>query len=179
MQKLMTIGYEGADLEDFLATLASQGVSTLVDVRELPLSRRRGFSKRALAAILAQRRIEYVHMRSLGDPKPGRLAARSGNYSLFRKIYSNHLKTDEAKVAIGRLGAMMQDEIICLMCFERDYRQCHRSMVATELQKSTRSDLTHLYVSRSGGDLKNGTRKPARGSRHSREGNSPPIETTW
>ncbi len=50
MKKLFTIGYEGAQLADFLATLACHRVSVVVDVRELPLSRRKGFSKNRLAA---------------------------------------------------------------------------------------------------------------------------------
>src|SRR5271166_399979 len=47
---LYTIGYEKARVADFLATLASAGVANLIDVRDRPISRRPGFSKRQLAA---------------------------------------------------------------------------------------------------------------------------------
>jgi uncharacterized protein (DUF488 family) len=50
MTALFTIGYEGAALDDFLATLKAARVSTLLDIREAPVSRRPGFSKRELAA---------------------------------------------------------------------------------------------------------------------------------
>jgi len=38
---LMTIGYEGVDIRAFIAGLKSHKVNTLIDVRELPLSRKR------------------------------------------------------------------------------------------------------------------------------------------
>jgi len=38
---IFTIGYEGRSINEFLATLKDYGVNTVVDVRELPLSRRR------------------------------------------------------------------------------------------------------------------------------------------
>jgi hypothetical protein len=69
------IGYEGSVLEDFVATLRSAGVETLIDVRDVPLSRKPGFSKSALQANLEAHGIAYVHLKGLGDPKPGREAA--------------------------------------------------------------------------------------------------------
>jgi uncharacterized protein (DUF488 family) len=68
--KIYTIGYEGLGLEDFVVRLRRAGVRIVIDVRELPLSRKRGFSKGALAEALATARIRYSHMRSLGCPKP-------------------------------------------------------------------------------------------------------------
>ena len=49
---LLTIGYESADLADFLDTLRAAGVTLLVDTRERAQSRRPGYSKTALAAAL-------------------------------------------------------------------------------------------------------------------------------
>ncbi len=45
---IFTIGYEGLDLAAFTGLLARHGIETVVDVRELPLSRKKGFSKQAL-----------------------------------------------------------------------------------------------------------------------------------
>jgi hypothetical protein len=47
---LYTIGYEGADVDRFLATLADAGVATVADVRAVALSRKKGFSKNQLRA---------------------------------------------------------------------------------------------------------------------------------
>ncbi len=48
---LYTLGYEGLSLAEFFDRLAQAGVSRLVDVRELPLSRRPGFSKTKRASV--------------------------------------------------------------------------------------------------------------------------------
>ena len=45
----LTIGYEGATMDEFLAALKAAGVERLIDVRALPLSRRPCFSENALA----------------------------------------------------------------------------------------------------------------------------------
>lgn len=42
---LFTFGYEGLTIEAFIARLNEAGVRTIIDVRELPLSRKKGFSK--------------------------------------------------------------------------------------------------------------------------------------
>jgi hypothetical protein len=47
---LFTIGYEKARLADVVATLTTAGVATLIDVRDLPISQRPGFSKHQRAA---------------------------------------------------------------------------------------------------------------------------------
>lgn len=72
---LYTVGYEGVDLDEFIATLKTFGIKQIIDVRDLPLSRKRGFSKNALASALAEAGVKYLHVKSLGDPKPGREAA--------------------------------------------------------------------------------------------------------
>jgi uncharacterized protein (DUF488 family) len=66
---LFTIGHEGRSLDELVDELARAGVNRLVDVRQLPLSRRRGFSKTALGETLHIAGIEYVHVKALGNPK--------------------------------------------------------------------------------------------------------------
>jgi uncharacterized protein (DUF488 family) len=133
MQYLYTIGYEGTDIERFVSTLKAVGVQRLADVRAVPLSRKRGFSKRSLSVRLEAEGIEYLPFRPLGDPKPGRDAARSGRYDLFRAIYSKHLDSMEAKSALKALAAVAKEKATCLLCFERDPATCHRSIVAQQL----------------------------------------------
>ncbi len=65
---LATIGYEGRTVRDLLAVLKQAKVERVVDVRQLPLSRKPGFSKSALATFLASHGIEYVGFPKLGTP---------------------------------------------------------------------------------------------------------------
>ena len=130
VQTIFTIGYEGTDIDRFVATLVDVGVEVLVDVRAVSVSRKKGFSKNGLRARLEAEGIRYVHLRGLGDPKPGREAARAGRYDDFRTIYGQHLISQEAQDALAQLGTLTQEQTTCLMCFERDPTVCHRSIVA-------------------------------------------------
>ncbi|MBS0231857.1 MAG: DUF488 domain-containing protein [Proteobacteria bacterium] len=89
---LYTIGYEGAVIEAFVLTLLDAGVDTLIDVRDLPLSRKKGYSNAILKETLGVNGIDYVHLRGLGDPKPGREAARAGNMRLFKSIFGRQAR---------------------------------------------------------------------------------------
>ena len=80
---LYTIGYEKALLRDVIATLNAAGVSTLLDVRDRPISRRPGFSKRQLAAAIEDARMRYVHLAALGTPPAGRFANRRREWERF------------------------------------------------------------------------------------------------
>lgn len=96
MSELLTIGYEGATPQGFDATLTAARVELVVDVRAVAASRRQGFAKSALSDRLAHAGIRYIHLRELGDPKPGREAARAGRWAEFRAIFSAHLNTPDA-----------------------------------------------------------------------------------
>lgn len=133
MSVVYTMGYEGTDIERFIATLKAVGVSRLADVRAVALSRKKGFSKKALSARLEAEGIEYIHFIQLGDPKPGRDAAKAGMFEEFRAIYSEHLESESAKASVELLARAAGEKPTCLLCFERDPKTCHRSLVAQEL----------------------------------------------
>ncbi len=136
MSVFYTIGYEGTDIDRFVQTLKHVGIQRLADVRAVALSRKKGFSKKALAARLAEEGIEYLHFISLGDPKPGREAARSGLFDEFRAIYGAHLDSPAAQAALDELRAAVSELATCLLCFEREPSSCHRSIVASELSQA-------------------------------------------
>src|SRR5215472_17538 len=95
--RLFTIGYKQTPPKAVLDELEGAGVKLLVDVRAVTSSRRPGFSKNQLAAGLDERGIAYVHLKGLGTPKEGRLAARSGQYDELQRVFARHLKTPQAK----------------------------------------------------------------------------------
>jgi len=53
--EVFTIGYEGRQPDELIAMLRAHRVDRLIDVRERPSSRRKGFSKSALRDALAAR----------------------------------------------------------------------------------------------------------------------------
>ena len=62
-------GYEGRAVADLVEFSKSIGAEWVVDVRLNPLSRKSGFSKRALAAALAEAGLRYLQLPELGNPK--------------------------------------------------------------------------------------------------------------
>ncbi|MEN5276302.1 DUF488 domain-containing protein [Brucella sp. TWI432] len=133
MSTIYTIGYEGTDIDRFIRTLQVVGVQVLADVRALPLSRKKGFSKNSLKEHLENAGIEYHSYQPLGDPKPGRDAARAGRFDEFRKIYTKHIETDAAMAKVSELSVTASEKITCMLCFERDPKTCHRTIIAEKL----------------------------------------------
>jgi len=133
MSTIYTIGYEGTDIERFVRTLKTVGVTTLADVRDLPLSRKRGFSKNALRNHLEIEGINYIHLKQLGDPKAGREAARRKDFAGFRRIFEHHISTAESNSALRDLSRIARGSRTCMMCFERNPIHCHRTIVAQRL----------------------------------------------
>src|SRR3954454_17061810 len=130
-KKLFTIGYEQTPPQSVLDELERTGVKLLVDVRAVSSSRRPGFSKNQLAAGLDERGISYLHLRGLGTPKDGRIAARSGQFDVLHKIYAKHLKTPQAREELDELSALVkQSGPVCILCYERDHTHCHRRWIA-------------------------------------------------
>ncbi len=146
MTTLATIGYEGTSLEDFVTALRAARVSLLLDIREAPVSRRPGFSKRDLAAAVEAAGIAYLHLRGLGNPKPGRDAAKAGNTDLYLRIFTDHMKSEAARSDLARAASYARRSGACLMCYERDHRRCHRNIVAKALAAETGVTLDHIKI---------------------------------
>ncbi len=132
MSKLYTIGYEGSDIDRFIQTLEIIGIELVADVRELPLSRKKGFSKNGLRDALEARGIEYTHFKNLGDPKAGREAARSGKFREFRKIFRSHFESEVAQNSFDDLLEISRSKLTCMLCFERCATNCHRLIIADQ-----------------------------------------------
>jgi uncharacterized protein (DUF488 family) len=145
-RSIVTIGYEGATIQEFVAVLRRASIKRLIDVRAIPLSRKKGFSKNKLNDFLLAQGIEYVHLKGLGDPKAGREAARAGKYALFEKIYGKHIESDIAVEALETAAAIIREANACIMCFEAEHARCHRSIVADHLKEMTGYAVVNLEV---------------------------------
>lgn len=122
-----TVGYEGRTIDEFIAILLRARVQRVVDVRALPLSRRRGFSKTALGKALTARGIEYLHVRAAGNPYRDLRQDPERCLSLYAKHLDGLPEVlDEVELAVnGRRSA--------LLCFEARHDHCHRSVIAKRL----------------------------------------------
>ena len=129
---LATIGYEGRTVKDMLAVLKQAKVERVVDVRQLPLSRKPGFSKSALAEFLTSHSIEYAGFPKLGTPPAIRNHYKqSGDFARLRQNYLAYLNTQGPEITVLRELAAQGGCV--LLCFERDPSKCHRSILAEVL----------------------------------------------
>lgn len=142
---LYTLGYEGRMAGDIPVLLTDVGVTKVVDVRELPLSRKPGLSKTPLSALLQDSGLDYQHERQLGNPKPLRQWLKDGGAWLeFTKAFRRHLSTS-GEALDGVVAAMRDGEVLCLLCYEADPSECHRSLVAAAIAERTDdAEVVHL-----------------------------------
>ena len=143
MAGIFTLGYEGISAQQFLRVLQARGIETLLDVREMPLSRKPGFSKQALAEGCERASISYEHWQVLGCPKKIRAAYKmDGDWESYTRRFKKHLPT--ISDSLEELAARVLSERICLVCFEADPAMCHRSYIAEALTEFAPIDVMHL-----------------------------------
>lgn len=142
---LTGIGYQGHDLDSFLSELSAEGVSLLVDVRLNPISRKRGFSKRALTEALASVGIEYEHARPLGNPKDNRegFSGSADARESARRRFSAELLTEAAQEWLSLIADWAGQRCVSLLCFEADQSRCHRDVVLAAIQARTATEGAH------------------------------------
>jgi len=143
---LLTIGYEGTTLDRVLAALHDAGVTHLVDIRAVPMSRKPGFSKRMLAASVEAAGMRYTHLRGLGTPKAGRDAVRHRQVARMHAIFGAHMRTHEAQTDLAQAMEIARQGGACLLCFERDHTHCHRDIVADLIRARTGQAVRHLVA---------------------------------
>lgn len=136
MLELMTIGYEALTAREFFDVLKRCRVSMIVDIRELPISRKPGFTKAALAMALDDHGIKYQHLVELGCPREIRHDYRDDqNWARYTRRFKSYLETQNEPVE--RLIKLVREERCCLLCYEDDYNFCHRSYVAEQVATKT------------------------------------------
>lgn len=133
--ELYTIGYEGLNQQGFLSLLSHYGISVVADVRRVPSSRKKGFSKSGLEKCLSQENIGYISIRDLGTPKDMRARLKaSGDYEGFFDEFREMLT--ERQEHLSNIMALVQNgEKVGLLCFEQDAYKCHRKIVAEEVRR--------------------------------------------
>ena len=128
-QAVYTAGYEGLSVQQFVRRLRDAQVGTVADVRIVPLSRIPGFSKNVLAAKLKRAGIQYVHVKSAGNP------CRDVDDSLA--AYRKHLRKDRSGVI--DLQRVIREAVgpVCLLCFEAEAEQCHRGILVEQSREGS------------------------------------------
>jgi uncharacterized protein (DUF488 family) len=140
--RVWTIGYEGWKIDTFIGRLKKAGVKQLIDVREIPISRKKGFSKSALKMNLEQEGIMYKHIQELGSPSEVRGEYKAGgSVDEFMARYKDYMETQLESYDLLKGLALVTPSVI--MCMEREFMICHRRIIAERL-KLEGFDVKHL-----------------------------------
>ncbi len=114
----------------------------LLDIRELPISRRKGFSKTPLSQALTAAGIHYQHERALGAPRAVRHRLREDkDFRRYFNGFREYLATQE--MLLDQLARTLTGRV-ALLCFERNPAECHRSVVVAAIARRLKMDFRHL-----------------------------------
>lgn len=156
---LVTIGVYGSDEASFFAALQQAGVDTLVDIRSRRGVRGAAYAfanSQRLQARLAELGIRYIHRPDLAPgpqtrgqqaaaDKAGKTAKRQRSVldPAFAAAYrQERLAGFDSRQFIADLGP--ETRVVALFCVEREPAACHRSLLATRLQRDLGLSVEHL-----------------------------------
>ncbi len=138
-----TLGYQSHTLSTMIDTLSGNHVGVLVDVRQNPVSRKRGFSGKQLEKTITELGINYLHCPELGTPPQIRkIYASTGDVKKALSHYERHLRARRG--TLQNLLAKVKSQRFCLLCLEADHKSCHRSIIAQVLTEMTGCQPIHL-----------------------------------
>ncbi|MEO8057245.1 MAG: DUF488 domain-containing protein [Burkholderiales bacterium] len=133
--RVLTVGHSTRPIEQFVAMLAAQGVTVLVDVRTVPRSRHNPqFNAETLPGELSGADIGYAHAGGLGGFRhttPD--SPNTGWHNLSFRGYADYMQTAEFAQELIGLIELAQHDRVALMCAEAVPWRCHRSLIADAL----------------------------------------------
>jgi len=143
--RIYSVGYENWNVRGLVQNLTQNRVRLLIDVRLNAVSRKPGFSKKALSEALMKAGIEYRHDPRLGNPVENRDAFRStATIEQGRKKVRKALDNG-SREAVEELVEEARGSRVAILCVERATDACHRSVIL-EVAKEINPELIVLPV---------------------------------
>jgi uncharacterized protein (DUF488 family) len=132
-----SIGHSTRTIEALIGMLADAGVTCVVDVRRIPMSRRYPhFNGDRLANSLSGAGIAYHHLPALGGRRSARKDSVSRN-TLWRvaafRHYADYAETPPFVEALGELERFGWQRPTAYMCAEALWWRCHRRLITDYL----------------------------------------------
>ena len=134
---LLTIGYQGRAINDYMKALSEEKVAVLCDVRKNPISRKPGFSKKSLMTHCQKNSIVYIHLPNLGvDSKHRQNLKNQTDYDKLFKFYIAEILNNVEDDLKAIMDFVKDEKTVALTCFEVDAGVCHRQCIANRLKQS-------------------------------------------
>ena len=132
-KRLFTVGHSNREPAEFVELLLRHGVTTVADVRSQPYSRHLPqFNRETLTEWLARRGISYIF---LGEE----LGARRSEPECYvdgQARYELIAKTPAFRKGLDRIRSRVEQDLIALMCAEKDPLVCHRTILVAKALRS-------------------------------------------
>lgn len=140
-------GYQGKSISDLIEDCELFGIGTVIDVRLTPWSHKQDFTKKNLEASLASAGVEYLHLKSLGNPKDNREGFVSGDFALEEEAKERFARAMDNPGSMSDLSfvkRLSEKQAVFLLCFEEKESQCHRGVLRSMLRGEFRTESTPL-----------------------------------
>ncbi|HXX48459.1 MAG TPA: DUF488 domain-containing protein [Myxococcota bacterium] len=137
--ELASVGHSNRSASELIALLREADIRCVADVRRFPVSRRfPQHTRRRLEAELAAAGVAYVFLGdALGgrrEPAPASDPARNGAWrEPSLRAFADALDSPETTAGLAELVALGSRAPTAFLCAERDWRQCHRQIIADAL----------------------------------------------
>lgn len=143
---IVTVGHGTASQQQLESLLIGAGVSSVVDVRRHPGSRRHPHVARdRLAARLPTVGVDYRWEERLGGRRGGvEGSPHTGLRHPSFRAYADHMGTPEFREAVGAVLAEARRRRVAVMCSESVWWRCHRRLIADHVTLLTDVPLRHL-----------------------------------
>lgn len=143
---LLTVGHGTATQDELVELFRAAGVTSVVDVRRFPGSRRHPHVARdRLQRWLPGAGIAYRWEERLGGRRRGQPDSRNtGLRNASFRAYADHLDSDEFRAALAEVLDEARSHTTAVMCSESLWWRCHRRLIADHVTLLTDVDLRHL-----------------------------------
>lgn len=135
MDTLYAIGHSTRSIDEFIELLKAHHISTLVDIRSIPKSRRcPQFNQERLKRSLKKAKIGYRHLKELGGLRYTKKdSLNTGWINASFRGYADYMQTPSFEIGLEKLKKIAQKKPTAIMCAEGVPWRCHRSLVADAL----------------------------------------------
>jgi uncharacterized protein (DUF488 family) len=143
---LITVGHGTLAADDLIRLLEGSGVSSVVDVRTAPGSRRSPHMRRQeMETWLPAAGIDYRWEPRLGGFRKPRVGSpnRALRNDSFRG-YADYMQTDQFWEALDPVVLELRDRSAAVMCSEAVWWRCHRRLVADAVLLGRNVEVEHL-----------------------------------
>jgi len=136
--EIWTIGHSTRSIEEFLEMLNDHAITSVVDVRSYPGSRRcPQFGREIMSEWLANDALSYQHASDLGGRRGRQHDVDPTINSAWKNAsfrnYADYTLSDDYRAALSNLATIARASRVAFMCSEALPWRCHRSLIADSL----------------------------------------------